>query len=370
MDVTHKKHQLLYDYLQLKKNSLIKYKDFLTKNLCLAFFLLFLSNLNLYSQENCQIEVGTLSSENQYICVESSIPLQSEDTFLGEQGALIYLIHTHINLLESTIVDTILIDSLSWYIHENEQISFNSQYFVSAVAGLDENSDDIPDDLNHECTKVSESMPVVWVAKVEFEHYLECDSPTGGGYIDSLCAKAVYSYAGLVINSVEGDINQTFSISYEGFQTEVQEGGFTDLGGYLSDIQPYLSVHVQDNFGCMDTTLTIWLEECLDIIWNSDESDAYISGMPEETAIICEGEETDIRPECVIRPFGYQLKYALSTSPNYSDENFLATITSSENFNNTHADGYLNTELFVFAFMPDFFFNIVKPNPCHFSFPF
>ncbi len=323
------------------------------KNLYLVLFFLLTFNFALFSQEGCTVEAGTLPNETQYICVGGAIPLQSEGVVLGEQDALIYLVHTTSNLIESMIIDTILTDSLTWNRHENELIDFNSKYFVSAVAGLDENANGVPDDLAHECTVVSESMLVVWTAPIEFTYDVDC---YGNGYFDGMLCD-FRGMEGVLTGQISnigeniGNLERTFIITIDSGTFEIgSEGEFSVSVDDEAIASWYFEVNIQDNWGCLDTTINA---EDVAYCHPSNYTDIQtLTGMPIEQQIICPNDTTDIEASCVYRlgVFGIPpVDYAVLPTPEYGENAIIAVSEDRGLFTHQDVAGLWNTELYVFA---------------------
>jgi len=323
------------------------------KNIYFIFCSLFISYSVLFAQGNCITEAGVLPTDTAFICVQSSIEVEAEGAILEEKDALAYLLHTTPDIFEGTIIDTSLAGIVEWNLHENEIIELHQLYYLSVVVGLDEDENGLPDDLASECTVVSESMPIVWVAEVDFLTNVDCDYSQA--YFDhELC-----SYQGglaYVISNIEQEdlavnsLERTFSIKVNDREFETTQNiGF--VANHDEILNRYIDIEISDKWHCLDTTLVVEIGWC----HPSSRFDYLgISNMPTELQIICGNEETTVDAGCIygLSPFGGEHEhYVISLSSKYNADSIIAvndTTIGIFSYEDIEAK-FLNRELYVFA---------------------
>lgn len=318
------------------------------KNLYLIFCLLSISPCFLFAQGNCTTEVGILSTDTTFLCVQSSIEVNTEGAVLEEKDALVYFVHTMPDIFEGTIVDTSLTGNVEWNTHENEAIEFHQLYYLSAVVGLDEDTDGLPDDLTAECTVVSEAMPMVWVAEFEVLADVDC-SLENVTFIDSLC-----DYRGIDITTsffipqiIEQNIERKYTISANSSNLNFETLGgkhFTFSFNYNQSTGYHIDFHITDNWQCLDTT--IYIDTGCPSNWSDLQT---ITDIPSELQVICSEGNTQIQAGCI---YGSNIggeSYVLCLTPEYYANQVIATKDGVGSFSYLDAKEYWNQELYVFG---------------------
>ncbi|MGB0931628.1 MAG: T9SS type A sorting domain-containing protein [Chitinophagales bacterium] len=318
------------------------------------------------SQAQCTTEVGILPSNTLFVCENGIENFVHNDFLLGEQDVLIYILHEESNL--SASLDTLYSNEIEW--RELGEINWNTAYGVTAVAGLDENEDGLPDDLNEECTVISEAMPVVFAAPVRFLFNLDC----GNYFNDSLCQFVAYTKWSLLneLPYEEGNIERSFTLTNNLSNDTVQEP-FFDLQYDVFEFSPSIvEFYFTDNYGCLKDTLRTDIEAmgCKEI--DVFDGFAIITRMPTELQVICGESESDIRAECIWGVFGGIANYILSLSPEYAADSVLAVHIAEDGFENEDAQEYTNQELYVIGTVTENFFGNIyysEPTPIVFLDP-
>ncbi len=335
------------------------------KNIYLLLVLFSYFSAATYAQ--CSTEIGTLPSDTLFICENGMEMIPHEDFVLNENDALIYLLHTENGLEEA--IDTFFSNEIAW--QELGAINWNTVYFVSAIGGVDEDMDGLPDDVNGECTVISNAIPVMFAAPVDFVLYFECADHF---FSDSQCSFVLSSYWSFSdkMDYDGGDVERTYNI----YNTIDLDLSSVSLPIEISHEIPYPDIaffNITDNYACLDTSITIefHLYDCLTIF----DGVAIITNMPSERQYICHGDSSNVSAGCIRTDFDSTTEYLLSTSPDFYDEDsVIATNPDKGIFSLADAMGFENQELYIFGTVTHGFFGNTgyseEPTPIVFLKPF
>lgn len=155
---------------------------------------------------------GTMPSDQQLVCAENRVNLSSSSFSLNEGDVLVYAVHTSPTGEAGTILGISDMGNFS-FADLSEDASYNTEYYVSAIAGPDADNDGIPD-LGDDCTRVAEGTPTVFLAPIVIERWASCN---------------------LLVESAPYEI--TFMVS--GGLPEYNNGVEYIFGGVLNDVYAY-----------------------------------------------------------------------------------------------------------------------------------
>lgn len=337
------------------------------------FLNLFLSSLlyTVFSQAQCTTEIGTLPNDTLFICEKGMEILQHNDFELTDNDALIYLLHESSDI--ETSLDTFFTSEINW--QDLGIINWNTNYEISAIAGLDENEDGLPDDLNGECTVVSEAMPVVFAAPVNFEILMDCLFEQENYYDENLCVFKALSFWAIseAVNYQNGNLERSYTITHNINNDTLNMQSFIDFAYTISELDPIvIDFHIRDNYNCIDTLISFDTQYCASIATAILDGLVIITNMPTEQQIICDGQASNIFAKCVYSDFGTSEEYVLSLSSSYDEDSILTTNPNTGSFSILDAQGHTNTELYVIGTLTHGFFGnraVSEPTPIVFLEP-
>ncbi len=308
--------------------------------------LIFFSYFSTLTHAQCNTEIGNLPSDTLFICENGVEIIPHESYILDENDALIYLLHTE-NGLEQAI-DTFSSNEIAW--QELGVINWNTMYFVSAIAGADVNMDGLPDDLNGECTLVSNAMPVIFAASVGLTLLSDCSTDF---FSDSLCSFVTSSVLHIddEINHITDDVDRVYTI-YNNLDLDTITTSLPVEFPYTLLAGDFAVFKITDNFGCIDTTVIFNNDDCLPII----DGLAIITNMPLQRQDICDGDTSQVYAGCIATDFNSTVEYVLSTSPLYDEDSIIATNSNGGIFSALDAQGFESQELYVIGTVTNSFF--------------
>ncbi|MFK7906068.1 MAG: T9SS type A sorting domain-containing protein [Chitinophagales bacterium] len=118
-------------------------------------------------------DAGTMPSDQQLVCAENIVNLSSSNFSLGMNDVLVYAVHTSPTGTPGTILGINNTGSFN-FTDLSDEASYNTEYYISAVAGPDEDGDGIPD-LESDCLRVATGTPTVFLAPIVLERWADCN---------------------------------------------------------------------------------------------------------------------------------------------------------------------------------------------------
>ncbi len=183
----------------------------------------------------CQAQAGIMPKVLQYVCGDDELQLITSDATVGENNALVYILHDNSGDNLGTIYATKTQDE---YFTIDDLLTgggmAGTEYYISAVAGPDTDSDGHPD-LGEGCTQVAEGTPVIFSPLVELLSIVDCDSQ---GQFDL----SISVNGGVPPYTISGDYTAT-DLTTADFP--LQTSSFTDGS--------QIDINVEDAIGCMQS---------------------------------------------------------------------------------------------------------------------
>ncbi len=174
--------------------------------------------------EPCFADAGTMPLTDMVnpICAGSLSNFNTTGSNLGEGDVLIYVLHDSDNATLGNILATNLnagtFDTLS-----DENILTNTVYYVSAVAGPDDNGDGIPDS-DSECLSVAVGTPVVFLEPLELVFDINCDLSTGDAMIHGVVSGGYPAFDSEGTYSVSGSFSTVLQLPVDSFSFNAADG--------------------------------------------------------------------------------------------------------------------------------------------------
>lgn len=167
---------------------------------------------------------GMMPSDQQLVCAENRVNVSSSNFNLNEGDVLVYAVHTSPSGEAGTILAVSENGSFS-FTDLSPEASYNTEYYVSAVAGPDGDGDGIPD-LEDDCTRVAAGTPTVFLAPIVIDRWADCNTANGTYVIHFTIAGGLPEYDGVSEYNVFGVVNGesfTFNEAQEGFSQLIGE---------------------------------------------------------------------------------------------------------------------------------------------------
>ncbi|MFK7907581.1 MAG: hypothetical protein AB8B69_20760, partial [Chitinophagales bacterium] len=115
------------------------------------------------------------------ICDGNQASFNTTGSNLGDGDVLIYVLHDNAGAELGTVLASNDVSG-TFNADSSTEILTNITYYISAIAGPDDNGDGVPD-ANNECTLVAAGTPVVFLEPITFAIEVSCDETTGEGMI-------------------------------------------------------------------------------------------------------------------------------------------------------------------------------------------
>ncbi|MGB0930174.1 MAG: T9SS type A sorting domain-containing protein, partial [Chitinophagales bacterium] len=175
--------------------------------------------------EPCFADAGTMPSTNMTnpICDGDATNFNTTGSNLGEGDVLIYVLHDMAlggglgNVL-ATNANTGVFSMTS-----SMDILTNTVYFVSAVAGPDDDGDGIPDE-NNDCTSIAAGTPVVFLEPLELLFDINCDLSTGNAMVHGVISGGYPAFDSDGTYSVSGSFSIDLQLPVDSFSFNVADG--------------------------------------------------------------------------------------------------------------------------------------------------
>ncbi len=163
----------------------------------------------------CTADAGEMPSETVLVCHDDTAPIAAEGTVLENDDVLVYILHTSPNETLGDIIEIFFSPQVN---NTNLSGNTNTEYYFSAVAGPEGDTDDNFPDLNSECTKIAAGTPVVFLQPIEISTTEDCDPETEittvtiaiNGGLPAYFHSAIYEINGSFVGEVA--YNETFSL--------------------------------------------------------------------------------------------------------------------------------------------------------------
>ena len=156
---------------------------------------------------------GTMPTDQQLVCAENIVNVSSNSFSLNEGDVLIYAVHTDAGGEAGTIL-AVNTDGSFNFVDLSADANYNTEYYISAVTGPDEDEDGIPD-LENPCTRVAAGTPTVFLAPIRVERWAECnllDNPPSYE-LNFTISGGLPEYDNAIEYDVQGSINESYSYS-------------------------------------------------------------------------------------------------------------------------------------------------------------
>ncbi len=167
---------------------------------------------------------GTMPTDQQLVCAENIVNLSSTNVTLNEGDVLVYAVHTSPTGEAGTILGVSENGNFG-FSDLSSDASYNTEYYVSAIAGPDNDSDGIPD-LENDCTRIAPGTPVVFLAPVVIERWANCNLLSEGYGIHFMISGGLPEFDGSSEYNVAGVINgesYTFAEAQSGISAQLNE---------------------------------------------------------------------------------------------------------------------------------------------------
>ncbi|MFK7908348.1 MAG: choice-of-anchor V domain-containing protein [Chitinophagales bacterium] len=166
----------------------------------------------------CTADAGTMPTEMVMVCDGDTEPIAAEGTVLENDDVLVYVLHTSPDETLGDIIEIFFSPQVS---NANLSASTNTEYYFSAVAGPEGDTDDNFPDLNSECTKIAAGTPVVFLQPIELVIEEDCDVETGVSTVTASVSGGVPSFeefASYTVTATESEeilvmVNESFAFS-------------------------------------------------------------------------------------------------------------------------------------------------------------
>jgi len=164
----------------------------------------------------CTADAGTMPTEMVMVCDGDTEPIAAEGTVLENDDVLVYVLHTS---PDETLGDIIEIFFSPQVNNANLSASTNTEYYFSAVAGPEGDTDDNFPDLNSECTKIAAGTPVVFLQPIELVIEEDCDQESDIATISAFVSGGLPAFDELAVYAINGTfegevgINEPFTFS-------------------------------------------------------------------------------------------------------------------------------------------------------------
>lgn len=200
----------------------------------------------------CGNSAGSLSDQLAIVCSSSNIEVTANNPILYQNNVLRYYLHTDPDIYLATILSTN--QNGSFNANSSPNIEYNVEYYISAVVANLINGEI---DLNDVCTKVSNPMPVVFLAPITFNIDEHCDWKTTGeftvitdinGGLPAFTNGATYNITGDYSGTLGN--NETFAIVFPESISNVYEFN-------VSDDNNCEATYVSQPFDCIKTAVEL-----------------------------------------------------------------------------------------------------------------
>lgn len=215
----------------------------------------------------CTTSAGTMSQEQVTVCADGTVSGTASDFSLGVGDVLVYALHTSAGTLPGVVlgIDKDGSNGGSFMFAELLNPAYNTLYFLSAIAGPDEDGDGVPD-FNNECTKVAEGTPVVFVQPLVISAFEDCNNDASA-IIHVEITGGYPSYDPSGTYTVTGAVNTDLA----SFEFSVDEGEQYDII-VQDDLGCSTEVHAVNNcVKCKDNAGTLTSSD-LQIVCSTDQA--------------------------------------------------------------------------------------------------
>lgn len=154
---------------------------------------------------------GTMPTDQRLVCAENMVSLSSSNFSLNDGDVLVYAVHT-LPLGNAGTILAINENGNFNFTDLSAEANYNTEYFVSAISGPDENNDGIPD-LENECTRIAAGTPTVFLAPIVIEKWANCNLLNLGYEIHFMISGGLPEYDGTVKYDVGGVTNESITYS-------------------------------------------------------------------------------------------------------------------------------------------------------------
>ncbi len=180
---------------------------------------------------------GTMPSDEKLVCAENSVNLTSSNFSLGMGDVLVYAVHTSAT---GTAGDILAVsgDGNFNFADLSGEASYNTEYYVSAIAGPDNDGDGIPD-LNDPCVRIATGTPTVFLAPIVLDRWADCNLEDGSYILNFTISGGLPEYDSGSNYNVFGTFaaNLSYSQAQEGRSAPLSENdeyNFEVLDGFCS----------------------------------------------------------------------------------------------------------------------------------------
>lgn len=159
---------------------------------------------------------GTMPSDEQLICAGNSVNLSSTNFSLGMGDVLVYAVHTSAT---GTAGDILAVSEDGNFDFEDlaNGAGYNTEYYVSAIAGPDNDGDGMPD-LDDPCLHIAVGTPAVFLAPIILDRWADCNLEDGSYILNFTISGGLPEYDSGSEYSVFGTFAE--NLSY----TQAQDG--------------------------------------------------------------------------------------------------------------------------------------------------
>jgi len=168
-------------------------------------------------------DAGTMPSDQQLVCAENIVNLSSSNFSLGMNDVLVYAVHTSPTGTPGTILGINNTGSFN-FTDLSDEASYNTEYYISALAGPDEDGNGIPD-LESDCLRVAAGTPTVFLAPIVVDRWADCNLIDQGYEIHFTISGGLPEYDSDSQYTVAGVISETytFTLAQAGISTPLTE---------------------------------------------------------------------------------------------------------------------------------------------------
>ncbi|MGB1242223.1 MAG: T9SS type A sorting domain-containing protein [Chitinophagales bacterium] len=190
-------------------------------------------------------DAGTMPSDQQLVCAENILSLSSSNFSLGMNDVLVYAVHTSPTGTPGTILGINNTGSFN-FTDLSDEANYNTEYYISALAGPDEDGDGTPD-LESDCLRVAPGTPTVFLAPIIVERWADCNLLDQGYEIHFMISGGLPEYDSGSQYTVAGVIGESYTYS------QAQGGISTPL---TENDEYFLDVNDDLCFGSIAGTVT------------------------------------------------------------------------------------------------------------------